>query len=148
MKIKRNFVNTISLDKVPDAADNSRIAISTGAQTIDGEKTFTDIRVPSSVAGQDKTLINLDDLETALDSSNPLYVNEIITLTYTNINDKSATLRNTASSGFAKIKTQSSTWFLRGQDFTITNKILSWSGSAELEAKLQVGDELYVRYTI
>ncbi len=33
-------------------------------------------------------------------------------------------------------------------NFTITNKILSWSGSAELEAKLQVGNELYVRYTI
>ena len=31
---------------------------------------------------------------------------------------------------------------------TNTTQVISWSGSAELEAKLQVGDELYVRYTI
>lgn len=76
------------------------------------------------------------------------YANEIIILTQTNIVEKSVTLKNTVASGFAKIKIQSSTWFLRDRDFTIIGKILSWNGFAELEAKLEAGDNMYIKYMI
>lgn len=148
MKIIRKFLDLISLSKIPDAADNSRTAVTTGTQTFSGAKTFDSVRVPSPAAGQNKALVNLTDLKTALVDGPLITETEVVTLTAEQVSAKSVTLKSTYVSGMARLKLKNSGWFFSGVSFSITGTALSWDGFPELTAKLAAGDELYINYPV
>jgi hypothetical protein len=147
--LEKKLLEGLSLDVMPDAPDESRLAVTTGAQTFYGLKIFEDGgRAQRDTSKADKSLIVKADMNEAF-SDFPLDHIDMIQLDAAMIAAKEVTLSTPVASGLedaVMFQVVGSDWFMGGYRFVVTGDILSWNGFDYTEELLKVGDVLYVHY--
>ena len=155
MKILKKFLNFFLLSKVPDAADNSRVAVTNNVQEITGVKTFREVRAGGA---QDlKDVLNLGELS-AMSQTEPVKVCDTVTLSSEDVANRQITLRGEVVQQvgqFAiRLKVKGGGWYLPEHGIAVVVSLdpdlpdgISWAGNAELVAKLVVGDIVSVNYS-
>lgn len=148
MKIQNRFIEPIPLDTINDDVNGARVAMRPGAQTLKGTKTFENLRVASDSEKDDKSLINVEDMNYALATvGNPVTATESVTLTAADIANKSVTLEGAPhSDALVKFSLEGSGVCYSALDFTVTGQSISWANNAELCDILEAGDVLNFRY--
>jgi hypothetical protein len=147
--IEKKMLEGMGIELLPDAPDGSRVAITTEAQTIYGPKTFiTGVRGVEDAGKADKTLIVKSEVDDAF-TDFPVDRIEQITLTSTDIGNRSLTLAAPVPSGLEAVvqfQLDGSDWFYSMIRFDVVGDVLSWSGFDYTEEKLKAGDVLYIHY--
>jgi hypothetical protein len=147
--VDKRLLEGLSLDLMPDAPDDSRTAVTNGAQTIYGAKTFMDGgRAQRDTSKDDKSLIVKADMDAIL-SGFPIDHIEMVTLDSTMAAAKGVTLSTPVASGLedaVMFQLDGSDWFMGGYRFTVSGDSLSWNGVDYTEEVLKVGDVLYIHY--
>ena len=142
MKVSRKFVGPIPLKEVPDSPDGNRVAVTNTAQTfVGGKKLNGSVMVKQDPAQGEKSLICKADVDDLLIES--------VELTQEHVSGKGFSLSKGAAEGYeltAKCKCEGSDWLYAGVDFDLSDKALSWSNYPHIQAKLQVGDKMLIRY--
>lgn len=149
MKVSRKFVGPIPLKEVPDSPDGNRVAVTNTAQTfVGGKKLNGSVMVKQDPAQGEKSLICKADVDDLLNKL-PGAAIESVELTQEHVSGKGFSLSKGAAEGYeltAKCKCEGSDWLYAGVDFDLSDKALSWSNYPHIQAKLQVGDKMLVRY--
>lgn len=149
MKIRKKFVGKIALDGVPDSADGARAAITNAAQTVSGQKNFhANVSVKQDSSQGNKKLICKADVDDLLNKL-PGAAIESVELTQEHVSGRGFSLSKGVAEGYelmAKCKCEGSDWLYAGVDFDLSGKALSWSNYLHVQAKLQAGDKVLVRY--
>lgn len=149
MKVSRKFVGPIPLKEVPDSPDGNRVAVTNTAQTfVGGKKLNGSVMVKQDPAQGEKSLICKADVDDLLNKL-PGAAIESVELTQEYVSGKGFSLSKGAAEGYeltAKCKCEGSDWLYAGVDFDLSDKALSWSNYPHIQAKLQVGDKMLIRY--
>lgn len=149
MKVSRKFVGPIPLKEVPDSPDGNRVAVTNTAQTfVGGKKLNGSVMVKQDPAQGEKSLICKADVDDLLNKL-PGAAIESVELTQEHVSGKGFSLSRGAAEGYeltAKCKCEGSDWLYAGVDFDLSDKALSWSNYPHIQAKLQVGDKMLIRY--
>ena len=149
MKVFRKFVGPISLKEVPDSPDGNRVAVTNTAQTfVGGKKLNGAVMVKQDPTQGKKNLICKADVDDLLNKL-PGAAIESVELTQEHVSGKGFSLSKGAAEGYelmAKCKCEGSDWLYAGIDFDLSDKALSWSNYPHIQAKLQVGDKMLIRY--
>ena len=149
MKVSRKFVGPIPLKEVPDSPDGDRVAVTNTAQTFVGGKKLNGLRYGKQDPAQGKkSLICKADVDDLLNKL-PGAAIESVELAQEHVSGKGFSLSRGAAEGYeltAKCKCEGSDWLYAGVDFDLSDKALSWSNYPHIQAKLQVGDKMLVRY--
>jgi len=149
MKVSRKFVGPIPLKEVPDSPDGDRVAVTNTAQTfVGGKKLNGSVMVKQDPAQGKKSLICKADVDDLLNKL-PGAAIESVELAQEHVSGKGFSLSRGAAEGYeltAKCKCEGSDWLYAGVDFDLSDKALSWSNYPHIQAKLQVGDKMLVRY--
>lgn len=149
MKVSRKFVGPIPLKEVPDSPDGNRVAVTNTAQTfVGGKKLNGSVMVKQDPAQGEKSLICKADIDDLLNKL-PGAAIESVELTQEHVSGKGFSLSKGAAEGYeltAKCKCEGSDWLYAGVDFDLSDKALSWSNYPHIQAKLQVGDKMLIRY--
>lgn len=149
MKVFRKFVGPISLKEVPDSPDGNRVAVTNTAQTfVGGKKLNGAVMVKRDPTQGKKNLICKADVDDLLNKL-PGAAIESVELTQEHVSGKGFSLSKGAAEGYeltAKCKCEGSDWLYAGVDFDLSDKALSWSNYPHIQAKLQVGDKMLIRY--
>lgn len=149
MKVSRKFVGPIPLKEVPDSPDGNRVAVTNTAQTfVGGKKLNGSVMVKQDPAQGEKSLICKADVDDLLNKL-PGAAIESVELTQEHVSGKGFSLSKGAAEGYeltAKCKCEGSDWLYAGVDFDLSDKALSWSNYPHIQAKLQVGDKMLIRY--
>ena len=149
MKVSRKFVGPIPLKEVPDSPDGDRVAVTNTAQTfVGGKKLNGSVMVKQDPAQGKKSLICKTDVDDLLNKL-PGAAIESVELAQEHVSGKGFSLSRGAAEGYeltAKCKCEGSDWLYAGVDFDLSDKALSWSNYPHIQAKLQVGDKMLVRY--
>jgi len=147
--VAKKWLEGLDLGKMPDAPDGSRVAVTTGAQTFYGAKTFlTGARGVEDTGKGAKTLIIKSEVDDAFNDF-PVDHIEQITLTAGHIAAKEITLANAVPAEFAiatQLQVNGSDWFFESIRFDVTGNTLSWAAYDYTIEKLRAGDVLYVHY--
>lgn len=149
MKVSRKFVGLIPLKEVPDSPDGNRVAVTNMAQTFVGSKKLNGaVMVKRDPTQGKKNLICKADVDDLLNKL-PGAAIESVELTQEHVSGKGFSLSKGAAEGYelmAKCKCEGSDWLYAGVDFDLLDKALSWSNYPHIQAKLQIGDKMLVRY--
>lgn len=149
MKVSRKFVGPIPLKEVPDSPDGDHVAVTNTAQTfVGGKKLNGSVMVKQDPAQGKKILICKADVDDLLNKL-PGAAIESVELAQEHVSGKGFSLSRGAAEGYeltAKCKCEGSDWLYAGVDFDLSDKALSWSNYPHIQAKLQVGDKMLVRY--
>lgn len=149
MKVSRKFVGSIPLKEVPDSPDGNRVAVTNMAQTFVGSKKLNGaVMVKRDPTQGKKNLICKADVDDLLNKL-PGAAIESVELTQEHVSGKGFSLSKGAAEGYelmAKCKCEGSDWLYAGVDFDLLDKALSWSNYPHIQAKLQIGDKMLVRY--
>lgn len=149
MKLKKNLLQSLLLEAIPDAPDGSRCAMTPFAQTLVGVKEFLDgARVGRDTDKAPKSVVCKADVDAIL-SVMPVTVTDAITLTAADIAAKKVTLSASVFEGArdaVRFKIAGSDWFFVHEKFTVSGDVLSWNGFAYTERTLSVNDVMVVHY--
>jgi hypothetical protein len=147
--VTKKYLEGLDLGKMPDAPDESRVAVTTGAQTFYGTKTFsTGGRGVADATKAAKSLIVKSEVDNAF-TDFPVDRIEPITLTAGDITAQGVTLGAAVPAGFeaaVQFQVNGSDWFFSSIRFDVSGDAISWASYGYTIEKLRAGDVLYVHY--